>query len=189
MAKRVRKADAKIEGVNRLFQGDRIAFINEVCVDETFVSALKNEDGVGSDKIIADGVTAINVDTFQPINIPRNTLWGVAHTAIDVDGVTTRAPQALHDAGRFIYLGGTDAIENGRVYNVGNVYSCEFYSKKRESTYPWDIVALDFTDEQVKIGKTKISFNGKSANIDDLKKLVAELDARQSEKAKDYIIK
>lgn len=189
MAKRTRKAGVKIEGVNRLFQGDRIVFINEVCVDETFVSSLENEEGVGSDRIIADGVTAINVDTFQPINIPRNTLWGIACTTIDVDGVTTRTPQALHDAGRFIYLGGTDAIENGRVYSVGDVYFCELYSKKRDTTYPWDIVGLDFTDEHVKIDKTKISFNEKSINISDLKKLVADLDARQSEKAKDYIIK
>lgn len=184
MAKVIIKENAVINGVNRLFQGDKIAFVKNICEGGNFVVTTVNNK---EDKSFASGLVALKLDTLEPIIVEYRTLWGVASIPVDINGITTRTPQCLHDAGMKIFRYGSNAINSGDVYTVGDVYACSFKSKdEKKGHYQWDIVGLDSDGETVKISKTEISFNGRTAKIDDVKNAVSELVKRHSERVAEY---
>lgn len=184
MAKVIIKQNAVINGVNRLFQGDKIAFVKNICEGENFVVTTVNNK---EDKSFASGLVALKLDTLEPIIVEYRTLWGVASIPVDIDGITTRTPQCLHDAGMMIFRYGSNAINSSDVYTVGSVYACSFKSKdEKKGHYQWDVVGLDSDGETIKISETEISFNGRTAKIEDVKNAVSELVKRHSDRVAQY---
>lgn len=184
MAKVIIKKDVEINGVNRLFAGDKVAFVNDVCELGNFVVTTTNN---AENKSFASGVIAIKLDTMQPVIIEYRTIWGVASLPIDVNGVVTRTPQCLHDTGMTIFRGGSKEIMQNEVYTVGEVYACEFNRKDRtKGRFQWDIIGLDDNKNKVVIKDGNISFNGVSKKVEDVKNAVSEMLKRYSERMAEY---
>lgn len=184
MAKIIVTNDAVINGVNRLFKDDKIAFSKEITGFDSFIVTTSNNKG---DKSFASGVIALKLDTMTPIIIEYRSLWGVASTPKNCGDIITRTPQCLHNAGNSIFRNGSDAIANNSVYSVGNVYDCEFNRRdKTKGKFSWDIIGLDNTDDQIVINGDEVIYGEIKAKIADIKVQIDELVKKQNSRVSEY---